>query len=109
MLVAVTGFGRVWRHRFGRNVDDPRRFARGAYFNTTGVVVEGQLFEFLRLDYCASSRNAFSNRVLRLVEHGLLTRHELPFINREIVYSVSESGASDLTGKGEYHASSVEH
>jgi hypothetical protein len=43
MLVAVTGFGRVWRHRFGKNMDDPRRFARGAYFNTTGVIVEGQV------------------------------------------------------------------
>src|SRR5580700_5881363 len=43
MLVAVTGFGRMWRHRFGRNLDDPRRFARGAYFNTTGVVVEGHV------------------------------------------------------------------
>lgn len=43
MLVAVTGFGRVWRHRFGKNADDPRCFARGAYYNTTGVVVEGKV------------------------------------------------------------------
>jgi hypothetical protein len=75
----------------------------------SGFITHTQLFQFLRLDCCASSRNAFSNRVLRLVEHGLLTRHELPFINREIVYSVSETGASELAGKGEHHASSVAH
>src|SRR6267142_3731047 len=75
----------------------------------SGFVTHSQLSEFLRLDHCASSRNAFSNRVLRLVEHGLLIRHELPFVNREIVYSVSETGASELVGKAECQASSVEH
>jgi hypothetical protein len=39
MLVAVTGFGSVWRWRFGKDADDPKRFARRAYYNTTGVVV----------------------------------------------------------------------
>jgi hypothetical protein len=43
VLVAVTGFGSVWRRRFSKNEHDPRRFARGAYFNTTGVIVNGQL------------------------------------------------------------------
>ena len=43
MLVAVTGFGSVWRRRFSNNEHDPRRFARGAYFNTTGVTVNGQV------------------------------------------------------------------
>ena len=43
MLVAVTGFGSVWRRRFSNNEHDPRRFARGAYFNTTGVMVNGQV------------------------------------------------------------------
>ena len=41
MMVAITGLGSVWRRRFGRNPDDPRRFARAAYFNTTGVSVNG--------------------------------------------------------------------
>src|SRR5437588_6796953 len=70
----------------------------------SGFVTYSQLLEFMRLDYCASSRNAFSNRVLRLVKHGLLIRHELPFINREVVYSLSEAGASELAGKGESYA-----
>src|SRR5258708_34104659 len=75
----------------------------------SGFITHSQLFEFLRLDYCASSRTAFSNRVLRLVKHGLLFRHELPFINREIVYSVSETGVSELAGKGECYARPIEH
>jgi hypothetical protein len=63
----------------------------------------------MRLDYCASSRNAFGNRVLRLVKHGLLIRHELPFINREAVYSISEAGASEMAGKGECYARPIDH
>lgn len=43
MFVTVTGFGSVWRRRFGKDQGDPRRFARAAYFNTTGVPVGGQI------------------------------------------------------------------
>jgi hypothetical protein len=43
MLVGITGFGSVWRRRFGKGSDDPERFRRAAYFNTTGVVVNGQV------------------------------------------------------------------
>jgi hypothetical protein len=75
----------------------------------SGFVTHSQLREFMRLDYCASSRNAFSNRVLRLVNQGLLIRHELPFIKREVVYSVSEAGASELAGKGECRARAADH
>ena len=39
MLVTITGFGSVWRRRFGKNGSDSRRIARAAYFNTTGVTV----------------------------------------------------------------------
>jgi hypothetical protein len=41
MLVAVTDFGSVWRRRFGKDADDPLRFARGVYYNTTGVEIDG--------------------------------------------------------------------
>ena len=41
MLIAVTGFGSVWRRRFGRNPENQRRFTRVAYYNTTGVAVNG--------------------------------------------------------------------
>ena len=75
----------------------------------SGFITHSQLFEFMRLDYCASSRNAFNNRVLRLVKHGLLIRHELPFINREAVYSVSEACVSELASKGECYARPIDH
>jgi hypothetical protein len=43
MFVTVTGFGSVWRRRFGSNLNDPKRFVRAAYFNTTGVPVHGKI------------------------------------------------------------------
>jgi hypothetical protein len=72
----------------------------------SGFITHSQLFEFLKLDYCVSSRNAFNNRVLRLVKHGLLIRCGRPCVNREAVYSVSEAGALELAGSGEQFAHS---
>jgi hypothetical protein len=69
-----------------------REVARSAF------ITHNQLFESLKLDYCASSRKAFNNRVLRLVTHGLLVRREGLIGSREVVYSVSSSGASALGG-----------
>lgn len=43
MLVTVTGFGSVWRRRFGKAENDPKRFVRTVYFNTTGVPVDGTI------------------------------------------------------------------
>jgi hypothetical protein len=43
MVVSISGFGSVWRRRFGNDPDDPRRFARAAYYNTTGVPVGGNI------------------------------------------------------------------
>jgi hypothetical protein len=43
MLVTITGFGSVWRRRFGKDASDARRFVRAAYFNTTGVPVNGTI------------------------------------------------------------------
>ena len=41
MLVGVTGFGSVWRRRVEGDASD--RFARAAYFNTTGVMANGKI------------------------------------------------------------------
>lgn len=41
MLVGVTGFGSVWRHRLGKQPVQSRRFVLPVYYNTTGVVVNG--------------------------------------------------------------------
>jgi hypothetical protein len=68
----------------------------------SGFVTHSQLFEFLKLDYCVSSRNAFNNRVLRLVRHGLLIRRDRPLANREAVYSVSRSGVLELGESGDH-------
>jgi hypothetical protein len=73
----------------------------------SGFITHNQLFEFLRLDYSASSRNAFNNRVRRLVKHSLLVRQDMPFVNREVIYSVSHAGASELLGRGEYYVEPV--
>lgn len=43
MLVTITGFGSVWRRRFGKDESDSKRFVRAAYFNTTGVPVNGTI------------------------------------------------------------------
>jgi hypothetical protein len=69
----------------------------------SGFITHNQLFAFLSLDYSMSSRNAFNNRVRRLVEHGLLIRREMPFVNREAVYSVSQAGVSEFVGRGEHY------
>ena len=43
MLVTITSFGSIWNRRFGKDVNDPRRFARAAYYNTTGIRVADKL------------------------------------------------------------------
>jgi hypothetical protein len=43
MLVTVTGFGSVWRRRLTKDSSDSKRYARAAYFNTTGVPVNGAI------------------------------------------------------------------
>jgi len=50
MVIAITGLGSVWRRRFGKMPDDPRRFARAAYFNTTGVPVNGVIRTRAKVD-----------------------------------------------------------
>lgn len=57
----------------------------------SGFITHSQLFELAKLDYCISSRNAFNNRVLRLVKHGLLDRRERLSASGEVVYSLSAS------------------
>ncbi|HEV2617557.1 MAG TPA: hypothetical protein VGU63_13210 [Candidatus Acidoferrales bacterium] len=43
MLVTVTDFGSVWRRHFRKGANDVKQFARAAYFNTTGVPVNGRI------------------------------------------------------------------
>ena len=43
MLVAVTGFGSVWRHRVDKERRSSSRFAGPVYYNTTGLIVNGRV------------------------------------------------------------------
>lgn len=43
MLVGVTGFGSVWRNRLGKQPQENRRSAQPVYYNTTGVVLRGNV------------------------------------------------------------------
>ena len=43
MLVAVTGFGSVWRHRLAKQTHENDRSAQPVYYNTTGVLVNGSV------------------------------------------------------------------
>jgi hypothetical protein len=72
----------------------------------SSFVTPAQLYQFMKLDYCASSRNAFDNRLRRLLAHDLLVRHDIPTMNRGVVYSISRAGASELAGRGEYYSGS---
>ncbi|MBZ5631025.1 MAG: hypothetical protein LAO06_19400 [Acidobacteriia bacterium] len=62
----------------------------------------------MRLEYCAFSRNAFDNRIRRLLAHELLVRREIPNMNRGVVYSISRAGASEMIGKGEFFSGSMD-
>jgi hypothetical protein len=72
MVVSITGFGSVWRRRFGKDPDDPRRFTRAAYYNTTGVPVEGTIRTRLKVAGYArfNSTGGFTpNYPQRMVNH----------------------------------------
>ena len=64
-------------------------------------ITHRQLYDLLELDSCTQSRNAFNNRVLRLVRNRYLARDETPYRTDGYVYSISEKGASELIAGGE--------
>jgi hypothetical protein len=72
----------------------------------SSFITADQLYEFMRLEYCASSRKAFENRMRRLLAHKLLTRHAISAMNRGTVYSISPAGASVMIGRGEFYSQS---
>ena len=89
------------RHRKGSiALSSARDYPLLRHVHQSAFITHNQLFEMLRLDYCASSRKAFNNRVLRLVKHGLLVRREQPITNGDIVYSLSPSAALALGVNG---------
>ena len=57
MLVAITDFGSLWRHRYGKDASDPLRFERGVYYNTTGVEIAGAIRQRPRIPGYARFHN----------------------------------------------------
>jgi hypothetical protein len=43
VLVTMQGFGSIWERRYAKNVSGARCFARTAFYNTTGVFVNGKM------------------------------------------------------------------
>jgi hypothetical protein len=75
VLVAVTSFGSVWRHRPAKRTHPGGRFAQPVYYNTTGVVVNGNVCSRPRI--CGYARfdavggfdpNHFSRMISRVFE-----------------------------------------
>lgn len=60
-----------------------------------------QLFDFMRVEHCEQNRKPFDWRLRRLVDNGLVERHAPGAGMRELVYSVTRSGAELLLDRGE--------
>jgi len=54
MLVAVTGFGSVWRQRLASEARESDRFEPAVYYNTTGIMVKSGVCQ--RLQICGYAR-----------------------------------------------------
>lgn len=73
MLVAVTGFGSVWRHRLGQLTHDSANFAQPVYYNTTGVVVNSdvrqrpQICGYARFNAAGGFNPNFPSRMINRV------------------------------------------
>ena len=92
MLVAVTGFGSVWRHRLGKQTHDRGNFAQPAYYNTTGVVVNSnvrqrpQICGYARFNAAGGFNPDFPsrmiNRVFECAEPSVWTGYNKLLFNR---------------------------
>ncbi|HKS73953.1 MAG TPA: hypothetical protein VJQ82_12210 [Terriglobales bacterium] len=71
ILVVVSSFGSVWRWRLGKNQEEPYRFGRGAYFNTTGVQVGSEIRQRPKVSGYArfNGRSGFDpSRLTRMID-----------------------------------------
>jgi hypothetical protein len=86
-----------------RERDDPvlRQLAR------SNCATRRQLFEFLQVSQTETSFKAFSWRLRRLVEHGLIRRQSIPEWPADEVYALSEHGVRRVESAGECFAASL--
>jgi hypothetical protein len=59
-----------------------------------------QLWQFFQLKARENRRRIFNWRMLRLVQHGLITRLNVKYAKPGWVYAISDSGAAYLAGNG---------
>jgi hypothetical protein len=63
-------------------------------------ITHAQLFGLMQFAGVEACREAFNWRVKRLVDHGLLLRHDVPSFGRNFVYSLGPSGVMHMTSLG---------
>jgi hypothetical protein len=125
MLVAVTGFGSVWRCRLGKPADNPERLRRMAYYNTTGVMVHGSVRQRAKIigyarfnaagGFNPSYPSRMINRVFRCADpcvwrgaNKLLFEHMLPHEERPDLFLVvvrPELTGRLIVGTGDWRSS----
>jgi hypothetical protein len=66
-------------------------------------VSHSQLFTFMNLGCYESKRRSFNWRLGRLLEHGLLQRHNLACVCGDPLYTITKSGIACLEIHGEYY------
>jgi len=69
------------------------------------VICHSQLFQFMSLGHYESRRDVFNWRLRRLVDHGLISRHLIPPISADHLYTITNSGAVCLERHGESYVS----
>ncbi|MGI8741045.1 MAG: hypothetical protein ACR2NN_00460 [Bryobacteraceae bacterium] len=68
----------------------------------SGFATGDQLFQFMSLNQCEHSREAFDHRLRRLVTHDLVDKRQKFARGRRQVNSISRDGASVLIDTGEF-------
>lgn len=64
----------------------------------SGFATHSQMFEFMQIAGRETSRQSFNWRVLRLVQHNLIRRQNLPRLGAEHVYALTTDGSVCLEG-----------
>jgi len=80
------------------NLNPDRDYPLLERLGRSGFATHSQLFEFMRITDRETSRQSFNWRVLRLVQHNLIRRQNLPRLGAEYVYALTIDGSVCLEG-----------
>src|SRR5687767_4059370 len=67
------------------------------------VISHSQLFRFMSLGHYESRRDVFNWRLRRLVHHGFVKRHQVPYVSPNYLYSISNLGSYSLEQHGDFY------